>query len=58
MVSFTAHAFVAAAVAAVAVGAMAVPADPQSGSAADNLAKRTTPNSSGCSNGFWYQFCA
>ena len=44
--------------AAMAVGAIAVPADPQRGGAAYNLAKRTTPNSSGCSDGFWYQFCA
>jgi hypothetical protein len=57
MVSFTA-AVVAVAAAAMAVGAIAVPADPQRGSAAYNLAKRTTPNSSGCSDGFWYQFCA
>ncbi|ORY15300.1 concanavalin A-like lectin/glucanase domain-containing protein [Clohesyomyces aquaticus] len=42
--------------AAVALGAIAAPADPQLGSAAHNLVKRTTPNSSGCSDGFWYQF--
>jgi len=52
MVSFTAVAVIAA----VALGVIAVPTEPQRESAEYNLAKRTTPNSKGCNNGYFYQF--
>ena len=52
MVSFTA-AFVAA---TALIGAVAFPSDREDRSLR-GLSKRTTRNGSGCSDGFWYQFC-
>src|SRR4051794_22699026 len=52
MVSLT-YAFVAA---TAVLSALALPAN-QGETHVKSLQKRTTPNASGCSNGYWYQFC-
>lgn len=53
MVSLT-YAFVAA---TAVLSVLALPANQGRETSPKSLQKRTTPNASGCSNGYWYQFC-